>query len=455
MLRDWSSITSKSWADEDQRLRDVAMTPVDVKRGENIREMTADESQVLLAGASMPQRSPPVVLAEVPPSSVQGSPVPPPAVGPQTMDTDPTRYVTKLSGRAKKAARRGQAVGDTVDRDTTVQADQSEQTARRGKIGGVGRVQPGHPPQGTTRHRFQDFQRAEALGQYGALADEDSDEDEADFSGDNMSDIDSDGDFHSQTEQHPQPTPRADSTHTGQTAEISSSLPPHVAAVVARAPTTVGYPSGQEATEAPAFVQTTLTSFVTCAGEEETSSRAIPTQVEQTDEAEFVPATPDSQQDFTMGETHPCSTAEDRQDPIQVAQFLESFNGYEVAVEANGQCAMLAFYATISNHSTRTLKASATTIKQAGVVKRGVYALMMANLRRDAEVGIVDPVTVYHDLYPDHPIFDSKRQQRQRYMPTMNRNVPGLPMLQCHQVSGLAPMNSARWRNICENHSLC
>ncbi|KAE9032283.1 hypothetical protein PR003_g11135, partial [Phytophthora rubi] len=49
MLRDWSSITSKSWADEDQRLRDVAMTPVDVKRGENIREMTADESQVLLA----------------------------------------------------------------------------------------------------------------------------------------------------------------------------------------------------------------------------------------------------------------------------------------------------------------------------------------------------------------------------------------------------------------------
>ncbi|EGZ22780.1 hypothetical protein PHYSODRAFT_295443 [Phytophthora sojae] len=48
MLHEWVAPDGKMWTDEERRLRDVALAPGDVNRGQNIREMTAEESQALL-----------------------------------------------------------------------------------------------------------------------------------------------------------------------------------------------------------------------------------------------------------------------------------------------------------------------------------------------------------------------------------------------------------------------
>ncbi|GMF40129.1 unnamed protein product [Phytophthora fragariaefolia] len=77
---------------------------------------------------------------------------------------------------------------------------------------------------------------------------------------------------------------------------------------------------------------------------------------------DIVPATPDSQQEFTMGEPHCSHEGMSSAQPILLAQFLDSFNGCEISVDANGQCAMLSFFTSVSSHSTRTLKLAAKIV---------------------------------------------------------------------------------------------
>ncbi|KAI9981799.1 hypothetical protein PInf_009569 [Phytophthora infestans] len=107
---------------------------------------------------------------------------------------------------------------------------------------------------------------------------------------------------------------------------------------------------------------------------------------------EVVPATPDSQEDFTMGASRTGTADGDADSPIQVRQWLHSFNGHEVDVKANGHCAFLALYASTKNHPPGTLTNSPSTVKHATQMKATTYACMMANLRHDVALGLVDPI---------------------------------------------------------------
>ncbi|KAG3137119.1 hypothetical protein PI126_g17528 [Phytophthora idaei] len=125
------------------------------------------------------------------------------------------------------------------------------------------------------------------------------------------------------------------------------------------------------------------------------------------DKTEIVPATPDSQEDLTMEPTRTCDADGDTDLPTQMGQWLSSFTGREIEVEANGQCAFLALYATTMNHSAGKLKNTASTVKQATILKKAIYSLMMENLRTYVALGLVDPITECAKLYPDHPGYTS------------------------------------------------
>ncbi|KAF4143143.1 hypothetical protein GN958_ATG07673 [Phytophthora infestans] len=122
---------------------------------------------------------------------------------------------------------------------------------------------------------------------------------------------------------------------------------------------------------------------------------------------DVVPATPDSQEELTKGPTRTGTDAGDSGLPIQVSQWLASFDGTMVAVEANGQCAFLAMYASTVNHSAAKLKTTKAVVREATSLKDSIYALMMFNLRKDVALGLVDPIAEYAKLYPDNPAYTS------------------------------------------------
>ncbi|KAF4138123.1 hypothetical protein GN958_ATG12732 [Phytophthora infestans] len=122
---------------------------------------------------------------------------------------------------------------------------------------------------------------------------------------------------------------------------------------------------------------------------------------------EVVPATPDSQEKMTMGPTRTGTDAGDSDLPIQVGQWLASFDGTMVEVEANGQCALLALYASTVNHPAAKLKTTKAVVREATSFKDSFYALMMSNIRKDVALGLVDPIAEYAKLYPDHPAYTS------------------------------------------------
>ncbi|OWZ20995.1 hypothetical protein PHMEG_0004516 [Phytophthora megakarya] len=86
--------------------------------------------------------------------------------------------------------------------------------------------------------------------------------------------------------------------------------------------------------------------------------------------------------------------------PTQAQFWLSWFNGHEVAVPANGQCAMLALYATTLNHPEAKLKLTPSVITDANIMKKMVYSLMVANLVQDFKGGLVDPIA---ELLRYHP----------------------------------------------------
>ncbi|EGZ25989.1 hypothetical protein PHYSODRAFT_483473, partial [Phytophthora sojae] len=119
---------------------------------------------------------------------------------------------------------------------------------------------------------------------------------------------------------------------------------------------------------------------------------------------DIVPAASGSQEEFTMGRPHVGSAEGDADLPIQAAHWLESFAGTAVDVARNGQCAFLALYATMSNHARPCLTSTAADTRQASEIKKGVYTLMMANLRYDVELGLLDPLLEAHRAFPNQPL---------------------------------------------------
>ncbi|GMF15107.1 unnamed protein product [Phytophthora lilii] len=102
-----------------------------------------------------------------------------------------------------------------------------------------------------------------------------------------------------------------------------------------------------------------------------------------------------------MGTRHPT------RNPTRAHSWLSWFNGKEVMVPNNGQCGILAFHATITNHSGRRFKLSKETAKAANLLKRAVYALMIANLEVDSKIRVADPSQELRILHPSGPVPDS------------------------------------------------
>ncbi|EGZ06541.1 hypothetical protein PHYSODRAFT_531371, partial [Phytophthora sojae] len=94
-----------------------------------------------------------------------------------------------------------------------------------------------------------------------------------------------------------------------------------------------------------------------------------------------------------------------RTNPTQVNYWLSWFQGREVNVPANGQCAILALYATVSNQEHGSLPLTPEVIADATFHKRAIYALMVENLQADCKLGILDPFTELDRLNPgcEHP----------------------------------------------------
>lgn len=282
--------------------------------------------------------------------------------------------------------------------------------------------------------RFEDFKRAEAYGHYGALAEEDSDEEVGDMPAANggedvdmvaAQEEDSAGSpdmaYHDD-QQSPSQTmeedadedmegnpgcldrPR-DGLQPDNEVKVGAQVPNHSLLDVTHehVESSSITRNQQEACtgNAPAstqreLVQTTMACYMAAGGQHNVSQRSGPADA-------IVPETPASPDDCWMGDTRTGTADGDQDLPIQLGQWLASFNGYEVSVEANGQCAILSLYAMLSNHSSTRLPNTAAHMREASKVKRGVYTLMMVNLRHDVELGLVDPRQEYHRLYPNHP----------------------------------------------------
>ncbi|EEY61758.1 uncharacterized protein PITG_20977 [Phytophthora infestans T30-4] len=94
--------------------------------------------------------------------------------------------------------------------------------------------------------------------------------------------------------------------------------------------------------------------------------------------------------------------------PTQAAFWLSWFGGREVSVPDAGQCAILAFYATVTNHDAGSLKLSPAVTKDVNSHKKAIYCLMLANLRTDVLLGLIDPTQELARLYPACPSPDSR-----------------------------------------------
>ncbi|GMF37263.1 unnamed protein product [Phytophthora fragariaefolia] len=112
---------------------------------------------------------------------------------------------------------------------------------------------------------------------------------------------------------------------------------------------------------------------------------------------DMVAASPDSQesvdpyqgQDYIIGETKRGTADEDRDLPVQLGQWLHSFDGEEVSVRANGRRAFLALYASMTSQEAPALNHTSGLFRSATQLNKDMYSLMMYNLRVDVELGLV------------------------------------------------------------------
>ncbi|KAE9274531.1 hypothetical protein PR003_g29580, partial [Phytophthora rubi] len=166
----------------------------------------------------------------------------------------------------------------------------------------------------------------------------------------------------------------------------------------------VGLPDG-----AIKGMQTSMANYMqtTSQADDPTTPAGAPTAASEYAEGDtteiFVAATPDSQEEMVMGPTCAGKDEGGQDLPIQLGQWLDSFQGREVAVTANGQCAFLAIFATTMNINGPTMNDSTARVREATELKWYVYSLMMKNLRRDVALGIVDPIKECESLHPERP----------------------------------------------------
>ncbi|KAF1784939.1 hypothetical protein GQ600_7906 [Phytophthora cactorum] len=89
------------------------------------------------------------------------------------------------------------------------------------------------------------------------------------------------------------------------------------------------------------------------------------------------------------------------QNPIQANYWFSWFDGSEVFVPNNGQCAVLALYATVANHPSHKLILSSDVRREANRRKQAIYTLMITNLVEDVQRGLVRPMDELRRLYHD------------------------------------------------------
>ncbi|KAE9050531.1 hypothetical protein PR001_g2290 [Phytophthora rubi] len=264
--------------------------------------------------------------------------------------------------------------------------------------------------------RFETFQRHEALGQFGALADSESDD-----SADGDMDVDEepfqseDAAFVVDDDDAPYAFPDAKAVEAkveaaedmGVVTEIANT--PHQTAIATRPSKSVKSVSisrhARRHKHAKAGVglqegavkgmQTNMTNYmhqtVAVVSQAKNEDEALGDEVKDGDT--IIPATPESQEGVMIGDTRLGTDEGDQDLPIQLGHWLHSFQGREVKVAANGQCAFLAIHATNDNHGRPEMKNTSTVVKDTTEFKWFVYSLMMANLRKDVELNLINPAS--------------------------------------------------------------
>ncbi|GMF51713.1 unnamed protein product [Phytophthora fragariaefolia] len=86
---------------------------------------------------------------------------------------------------------------------------------------------------------------------------------------------------------------------------------------------------------------------------------------------------------------------------LNYQEWIGSLQGVPVAVPANSQCLVLAFYATVMNTFSKKLALSATIVAAADVVKQRVLDIVLANLRYDVKLNLVSAKEEFQRIYPD------------------------------------------------------
>ncbi|KAG3022299.1 hypothetical protein PC119_g9316 [Phytophthora cactorum] len=110
-----------------------------------------------------------------------------------------------------------------------------------------------------------------------------------------------------------------------------------------------------------------------------------------------------------VGLTSLSTTAEDSDDDVEnvqtapahpnaahAAYWLSWFNGQEVHMPDDDQCAILALYATVTNH----LRLSSVPTRDVNQRKKAIYILMLANARTDCQLKLLNPFAELTRLYP-------------------------------------------------------
>ncbi|KAE9205299.1 hypothetical protein PF005_g13448 [Phytophthora fragariae] len=217
-------------------------------------------------------------------------------------------YVVKLSGRAKRAARKNnytaapvqQARQKSIPNHTTANTVAVAQEATDVRTPSVA---PKARKKGSKQSGFAAFQRAEALGHYGVLAEDDSDGEDTTDAVTTSGAADVEMIDHDSTASIARP--EVDEAVDVEMGDAPASAPPSEqtqpvlpAPLVSEPPAAPTVPMASCGKATTALVQSTLARYVNGTGLPTETNH--PTQNERSDD-DIVPATPTSQEEFTMG----------------------------------------------------------------------------------------------------------------------------------------------------------
>ncbi|OWZ14412.1 hypothetical protein PHMEG_00012116 [Phytophthora megakarya] len=90
-------------------------------------------------------------------------------------------------------------------------------------------------------------------------------------------------------------------------------------------------------------------------------------------------------------------------DQLTVNEWIGSLKGAPVLVPANGQCVFAALFATSTNMPLEKLTYTTEVVNKINQIKQAVLDVVLANLRYDVQLELVDPVLELRRLYPDDP----------------------------------------------------